>query len=97
MKDLTHRIILLCVLMMSVFLIGFSIVWAVDIKGTVANDNIMGTATDVDMRGFRGNDVLNGLAGGDGMDVLDGAWVMMRSTAEVKVETSSDVVLERTE
>jgi len=97
MKDLTHRIILLCVLMMSVFLIGFSKVWAVDIKGTVANDKIMGTATDDDMRGFRGNDVLNGLAGGDGMDVLDGAWVMMRSTAEVKVETSSDVVLERTE
>ena len=45
-------------LLNSATLISFSIVWAVDIKGTVANDNIMGTSTDDDMRGFRGNDIL---------------------------------------
>jgi hypothetical protein len=32
---------------------SFSILWAVDIKGTVGVDNIIGTVTDDDMRGFR--------------------------------------------
>ena len=41
-------------LLNSATLISFSIVLAVDIKGTVADDNIMGTSTDDDMRGFRG-------------------------------------------
>lgn len=46
MIKLTHGVTILSVLTISILLIRFSIVWAVDIKGTVANDNIMGTATD---------------------------------------------------
>ena len=79
MKDLTPAVTILCMLIMSVFLICLSIVWAVDIKGTVANDNIIGTAADDDIRGFRGNDILNGLSGSDeiqgegGNDLLNGS------------------------
>lgn len=65
MIKLIHGVTILSMLTMHVLLISFSIVWAVDIKGTVANDNFMGTATDDDMRGFRGNDILNGLSGSD--------------------------------
>ena len=61
MIKLAHGVTILSVLTISILLISFSIVWAVDIKDTVANDNIRGTATDDDMRGFRGIDILNGL------------------------------------
>jgi len=53
--------------------------WAVDIKGTPADDSLVGTAADDDIQGRNGDDNINGLQGNDeiegqqGNDLLTGS------------------------